>query len=193
MIRKEVEWLIRISGSALLVFALYKLYSRPLTHSYHDAFLFNHLQIVLWVMLALIMALIVQSFNSRLARWVIILLAVGLLAPYPFAHQYLTTRAGAYFFSQRQQELRWLNNQILGQSLNKEEVYEYLTSLDIRDYEKGEDYVAYWVDRIPEQRDGLIYLHDRPFPKRIFQYPLRRTSSLNGNWHLFTSEYRVFL
>ena len=182
------EWLVRIMGTALLGFALYNLYSRPLTHSYHDAFLFNHLQIVLWVMLALIMALIVQSFESKIYRWLTVLVAVALLAPYPFVHQYLSPRAGIYFFSERQQELRWVNEQIMEQSLEKTEVYEYLTALDIRDYEVGENYVAYWVDRMPEQRDGLIFLQSQPFPERLFQYPLRRVSTLNGEWYLFTSE-----
>lgn len=186
--RKEVEWLIRIMGTALLGFALYKLYSRPLTHSYHDAFLFNHLQIVLWVMLALIMALIVQSFESKVYRWLTILVTVALLAPYPFVHQYLSPRAGAYFFGQRQQELRWLNRQIQTDALEKDKIYEYLAALDIRDYEKGDNYVAYWIDRMPEQRDGLIYLESEPFPPRLFRFPLKKVSSLSENWYLFSSE-----
>ncbi len=185
---KEVEWLIRMMGTALLIFALYNLYARPLTHSYHDAFLFNHLQIVLWVMLALIMALIVQSFDTKPARWLTVLVAVALLAPYPFVHQQLISRAGVYFFSQRQQELEWVNEQILEQSLERTEVYKYLAALDIRDYEVGENYVAYWVDRMPEQRDGLIYLQSKPFPKRLFQYPLHRVKNLSNEWYLFTSE-----
>lgn len=134
------------------------------------------------------MALIVQSFDSKVGRWLTVVVAVGLLAPYPFIHQYLSPRAGTYFYSQRQQELRWINDQIIEDSLPKSKVYEYLTTLDIRDYEKGENYVAYWVDRMPEQRDGLIFLQSEPFPKRLFQYPLTRVSKLNGDWYLFSSE-----
>jgi len=187
-VSRLAEWLVRIMGTALLGFALFNLYSRPLTHSYHDAFLFNHLQIVLWVMLALIMALIVQSFDHKVYRWLTVLVAVALLAPYPFVHQYFSPRAGSYFFGQRQQELRWLNRQIQTDALDKDKIYEYLSALDIRDYEKGKNYVAYWVDRMPEQRDGLIYLESEPFPQELFRFPLKRVSSLGEHWYLFSSE-----
>lgn len=189
MINTYTEWIIRVPGGALLLYAFYKLYTRPLTHSYHEAFLFNHLQIVLWVMLALIMALIVQSFNKKAYRWLTVLVAAALLAPYPFAHQYLEARAGTYFFHQRWIPLQEVNRRIMESSLDKAKVYDRLAALDIRDYEIGENYVAYWVDRVPEQRDGLIFLQDGKFPQRLFQYPLRGIDKLDRtSWYLFTSE-----
>lgn len=188
MIRKETEWLVRIMGSALLVFAFYKLYTRPLTHSYHEAFLFNHLQIVLWVMLALVLSLVVVSFASKRAKWLSAVVAAVLLAPYPFAHIRFSERAESYFFAQRRQELNWLNRQILESSLSEEEVYDHLAAMDIRAYERGINYIAYRVDRMPEQRDGLIYLQNAQFPDRLFQFPLGKVSALQDDWYLFSSE-----
>lgn len=186
---KLVEWAVRLPGSLLLLYAFFQLYSRPLTHSYHKAFLFNHLQVVLWVMLALIMALVVQSFTFRTLRWWLsLLLAVALLLPYPWVHQHMLPRAGAYYFHQRRQVLDKLNQQIIQNELDEVAVYDKLSAVGIRDFEVGEGYVAYWVERIPEQRDGLVYLREAPLPDRLFQFPVRVTIRLSGRWYMFSSE-----
>lgn len=187
MIRRETEWLIRIAGSALLIFALYKLYSRPLTHSYHDAFLFIYLQIMLWIMLLLVLILVISSFSARRAKWITALLTLCLLAPYPFVHSNLTDQAEAYFFQQRYEHLQWLSRQILEASLDEEILYDQLAAVDIRGYEKGENYIAYWVDRMPEARDGFIFLVDGELPERLFQYPVRHTRKVQEGWFNFSS------
>ncbi|WPP48982.1 hypothetical protein [Catalinimonas niigatensis] len=188
MIRKETEWLIRIPGIALLIFALYKLYSRPLTHSYHDAFLFIYLQIVLWVMLLLVLILVITSFSSYRAKWIMGLLTLFLLAPYPFVHHELSIQAEQYFFQQRYEHLQRLNQQIIDASVDEARLYGLLAAVDIRGYEKTTNYVAYWVDRVPEQRDGFIFLIRGELPERLFHYPVNHTKVLRENWFSFTSK-----
>lgn len=187
MMRKETEWLIRVLGSTLLCFALYKLYSRPLTHSYHEAFLFIYLQIVLWVMLLLVLILVITSFSTRWAKWTAGLLTLLLLAPYPFVHNKLTAQAEQYFFQQRYERFQWLNQQISDTSVNKERLYDQLAAADVRGYEKGENYIAYWVDRMPEQRDGFIFLMDGELPEHLFQYPVKHTRKVQNGWFNFSS------
>lgn len=188
MIRKETEWLIRISGSALLIFALYTLYSRPLTHSYHEAFLFIYLQIVLWVMLLLVLILVITSFSDYQAKWITGLLTLFILAPYPFVHHALSAQAEAYFFQQRYEHLQRLNQQIMDASEDETSLYDQLPGLDISAYERAENYIAYWVDRMPEQRDGFIFLIRGELPNHLFQYPVKHTKAIRGNWFSFSSE-----
>lgn len=188
MMGKKTEWLIRISGSALLLFALFKLYSRPLTHSYHDAFLFLHLQLVLWFILLLIMALVTVSFSKRRFRWTVGILSLLLLAPYPFVHQSFTQQAEQYFFQQRYAYFKQLSQQTLDSSVDEEKLYNQLAAIDVRNYEKGENYVAYWVDRMPEQRDGFIFLLEGELPDRLFGYPVKHTRQIHHKWFSFTSQ-----
>ncbi|WKN32356.1 hypothetical protein PZB74_03190 [Porifericola rhodea] len=187
MIKRQTEWLIRISGGVLLIFALFKLYIRPLTHSYHDAFLFTHLQIVLWLMLALIMALIVSSFSSLRAKWLMALIAFLMLAPYALVHQPLTQKAESYFFRQRYDLLEQLNSQLLDSKIRKEQLYDQLAAMDIRNYEIGTNYIAYWVDRMPEQRDGFIFILEGEPPAQVFGYPVNQLSEIHPQWFSFTS------
>jgi hypothetical protein len=190
MMGKKTEWLIRILGSALLLFALYKLYSRPLTHSYHDAFLFFHLQLVLWFMLLLILVLVVSSFSAPRLRWLSGVLSLLLLAPYPLVHKAFTARAEQYFFQQRYLYFEQLTQQTLDKatSFNEERLYNQLAAIDVRNYEKGENYIAYWIDRMPEQRDGFIFLLDGKMPERLFGYPVKHTKALTQNWFSFSSQ-----
>ncbi|MDF9799520.1 putative membrane-bound spermidine synthase [Catalinimonas alkaloidigena] len=190
MLGKKTEWLIRISGSALLFLAFYKLYTRPLTHSYHEAFLFLHLQLVLWLMLLLIMALVSSSFSKRKNQWAIIILSFLLLAPYPFFHQRFTAQAEQHFFQQRYTYFEQINRQTLDKTTaaDEEKLYNQLASIDVRSYEKGENYVAYWVDRMPEQRNGFIFLLEGQIPDKLFGYPVKQTKHIGKNWFSFSSE-----
>ncbi len=187
MIRKEAEWAIRIVGMTLLVIAFYTLYSRPLTHSYHQAFLFIYLQLTLWVMLFMLLGLVMISFSSHRAKWSVGLLSLFLLAPYPWVHQTMSAQAEHYFFHQRQQTLQLLNQQILGASLNELNLYDQLADINIKGYEKGENYIAYRVDRMPEQRDGFVYLLYGGLPDRLFQYPVKHSKALEEKWFRFSS------
>ncbi|MFP4096396.1 MAG: hypothetical protein ACLFUB_18080 [Cyclobacteriaceae bacterium] len=187
MISRQTEWFIRITGTGLLAFALYKLYSRPLTHSYHEAFLFNHLQIVLFVMILLVLALVAVSFEKKRWRGLVFGISFCLLAPYPFIHHTYTQRAEQYFFEQRYDLLQSLNRSILEEKDSEESIYYYLDAYQLKAYEKGQNYIAYQVDRMPEQRDGFVYLLEGELPDRLFQFPLRRLQPLGAGWYAFSA------
>jgi hypothetical protein len=187
MLNRQTEWFIRVTGGGLLLLAFYKLYTRPLTHSYHDAFLFTHLQAVLFVMLLLILALIAVSFEQKRWRGLTLLLSFLVLAPYPCLHQLNVQKAERHFFEERISLLESLNQSIIEERMNRESVYYRLVAHDFKAFEKGDNYIAYWVDRMPEQRDGFVFLIEGKMPERLFKFPLRRLEHLKGRWYAFSA------
>jgi 4-amino-4-deoxy-L-arabinose transferase-like glycosyltransferase len=167
------------------------LYINPLLLGFSHRYLSYLTESILILMIAISCIALLINLESKLSRLVVIVLIIVSTLPYYKVKRRIVHNSEIIFFDKRETKMRELANYILKSSANKnydiKDIENNLISLNLEDYYRGSNYVAFKVATGIYNFDGFLYSERPPTPKSLFGNYITNYEEIEKNWYSFST------